>query len=90
MSDAIFTAQGKPGSNLRVVLIGTLAPAVSGFWHDLVEAGSNRTTYVQSLKGDPKKWDKWSEIRRCNPLVAISAPFRAKLIEERNGGEARQ
>ena len=84
MSDAIFTAQGKPGSNLRVVLIGTLAPAVSGFWHDLVDAGSNRTTYVQSLKGDPKKWDKWSEIRRCNPLVAISAPFRAKLIEERD------
>ena len=84
MSDAIFTAQGKPGSNLRVVLIGTLAPAVSGFWHDLVDAGSNRTTYVQSLKGNPKKWDQWSEIRKANPLTAISAPFRAKLIEERD------
>ena len=84
MADAIFTAQGKPGSNLRVVLIGTLAPTVSGFWHDLVDAGSNRTTYVQSLKGNPKKWDQWSEIRKANPLTAISAPFRAKLIEERD------
>ena len=84
MSDAIFTAQGKPGSNLRVVLIGTLAPSASGFWHDLVDAGSNRTTYVQALKGDPKKWDKWSEIRRCNPLTAISPQFRAKLLEERD------
>ena len=84
MSDAIFTAQGKPGSNLRVVLIGTLAPATSGFWHDLVDAGSNRTTYVQALKGDPKRWDRWSEIRRCNPLTAISPTFRAKLIEERD------
>ena len=87
MSDAIFTAQGKPGSNLRVVLIGTLAPAVSGFWHDLVDAGSNRTTYVQSLKGNPKKWDQWSEIRKANPLTAISAPFRAKLIEERDAAK---
>ena len=84
MSDAIFTAQGKPGSNLRVVLIGTLAPSASGFWHDLVDAGSNRTTYVQAVKGDPKKWDKWSEIRRCNPLTAISPQFRAKLLEERD------
>ena len=84
MSDAIFTAQGKPGSNLRVILIGTLAPSTSGWWHDLVGAGSNRTTYVQRLIGDPERWDKWAEIRRCNPLTAISATFRAKLIDERN------
>ena len=30
MWDAIATAQGKPGSRLRVVLIGTLAPALGG------------------------------------------------------------
>ena len=59
---------GKPGSTLRAIFIGTLAPANSGWWHDLVGAGSNRTTYVQVLKGDPEKWDKWGEIRRCNPL----------------------
>ena len=84
MSDAIFTAQGKPFSNLRVIFIGTLSPATSGWWHDLVGAGSNRTTYVQSLSGDPEKWDKWSEIRRCNPLTAISSEFRAKLLDERD------
>ena len=84
MSDAIFSSMGKPGSTLRAVFIGTLAPANSGWWHDLVGAGSNRTTFVQVLKGDPDKWDKWGEIRRCNPLVAISAPFRKKLLEERD------
>ena len=84
MSDAIFTAMGKPGSTLRAIFIGTLAPANSGWWHDLVGAGSNRTTYVQVLKGDPEKWDRWSEIKRCNPLVAISAPFRKKLLQERD------
>ena len=85
MADAIFTAQGKPNSNLRVILIGTLAPSgSSGWWADLVGAGSNRTTYVQSLRGDPEKWDKWPEIRRCNPLAEISATFRSKLLEERD------
>ena len=84
LASAVQTSQGKPGSNLRVIFIGTLAPASSGWWHDLVNGGSNRSTYVQSLKGDPKKWDKWSEIRRCNPLTAISAPFRKKLLEERD------
>ena len=84
MSDAIFTAQGKPGSNLRVILIGTVSPSREGWWADMVAAGSNRTTYVQSLRGDPEKWDKWPEIRRCNPLVEISATFRAKLLDERD------
>ena len=80
MADAIQTAQGKPGSALRVILIGTLAPSTGGWWHDLVDGGTGGTTYVQALKGDPKKWDKWSEIKRCNPLTAISAEFRAKLL----------
>ena len=30
------------------------------------------------------KWDKWPEIRRVNPLTAISPAFRKRLIEERN------
>ena len=84
MSDAIFTAQGKPGSTLRVLLIGTLAPSTSGWWHELVGAGSNRTTYVQRLIGNADRWDKWAEIRRCNPLTAISSTFRKKLLEERD------
>ena len=88
MSDAIFTAMGKPGSTLRAIFIGTLAPSDSGWWHDLVGASSNSTTYVQVLRGDPDRWDKWSEIRRCNPLVSISPTFRKKLIQERD--EARR
>ena len=84
LADAIETAKGKPGSPLRALYIGTLAPAVAGWWHDLVDAGSHASTYVQALRGDPERWDKWPEIRRCNPLTAISAPFRKKLLEERD------
>ena len=39
MADALFTAQGKPGSQMKVIYIGTLAPATSGWWH---EAGKRR------------------------------------------------
>ena len=36
LHDAIATAMGKPGSPLRALYIGTLAPAMSGWWqrHD--------------------------------------------------------
>ena len=84
MHDAIQTAQGKPGSRLRAIYIGTLAPAAAGWWHDLIADGSNGSTYVQALTGNRAKWDQWPEIRRCNPLTAISAEFRAKLLEERD------
>ena len=88
LHDAIETAKGKPGSPLRAVYIGTLAPATSGWWHDLVADGSHCSTYVQALQGDPEKWDQWGEIRRCNPLTAISADFRRKLLEERDAARA--
>ena len=84
MHDAIQTAMGKPGSRLKAIYIGTLAPARSGWWHDLIDDGSGGSTYVQSLRGDLAKWDQWSEIQRVNPLTAISAQFREKLLEERD------
>ena len=88
MYDAAMTAQGKPDSPLRVILIGTLAPATSGWWHDLVADGSHGSVYVQTLQGDPERWDSWHEIRRCNPLTAVSSEFRRKLLEERDAARA--
>ena len=88
MYDALSTAQGKPGSRLRLLFVGTLAPATSGWWHDLVARGSHGSTFVAALQGDAATWDKWPTIRKANPLTAISADFRAKLLEERD--EARR
>ena len=88
MADAVLTAQGKPGSFMRVVMIGTKAPSTSGWWHDLIDGGSHGSTYVQSLQGDADKWDTWPEIRRCNPLTAISPEFRKKLLAERDAARA--
>ena len=90
MWDALTGAQGKPGSPLKILLIGTLAPGgVDGsWWRELVDRGSHGTKYVMAIQGDPEKWDRWSEIRRCNPLTAVSAAFRKKLLEERNEARA--
>ena len=83
MNDAIVTALGKPGSPMKAIFIGTLAPAVDGWWHDLVKAGCSPSTYVQALTGDPDKWAEWREIKRVNPLTAISLEFRRRLKLER-------
>ena len=88
MFDAIQTAQGKPGSPMRCIYIGTLAPARDGWWHQLVKGGSRGSTYVQAIQGDPDRWDQWPEIRRCNPLMAKFPDSRAKLLEERDEARA--
>lgn len=84
MYDAITTAQGKPDSPLRVIFIGTLAPASSGWWHTLVEDGSHGSTHVQALRGDAKLWDKPSAIRKANPLMWTFEKSRKKLLAERD------
>ena len=53
-----------------------------------LQRGSHGSTFVQKLVGDIERWDRWSEIKRCNPLTAISKEFRKKLLEERD--EARK
>ena len=83
MWDALTTARGKPGSPLKILLIGTLAPALSGWWHDLIADGTGGSTYVQALRGNPELWDSWPEIRRCNPLVSAFSDSRKVLMEER-------
>ena len=88
MADALETAQGKPGSPLRLLLIGTLAPAESGWWHDLIGRGSDEVTYVQKLQGDRETWDNWHTIRKANPLTNLpgqpGADFRKQLLRERD------
>ena len=89
MNDALATAQGKPGSRLRVIYIGTLAPETpGGWWHQLVEGGTQGSVFVQALQGDPERWDNWHTIRKANPLCNISPTFRRKLLEERDAARA--
>ena len=61
---------------------------MSGWWHDLIDDGTHGSTYVQVLQGNRDRWDQWPEIRRVNPLTAISPQFRAKLLQERDAARA--
>ena len=87
LADAVFTAQGKVGSRLKVVMIGTLGPMATyagHWWFDLVAAGTTGGVYVQKFAGDLDSWDNWHTIRKANPLVNIDAVFRKKLLSERD------
>ena len=85
LADAILTAQGKPGSPLKAVFIGTIAPSRAGWWADMVQGREQPPDrHVTLLQGNPKRWREWREIRRCNPLVAVSQDFRRKLLRERD------
>ena len=86
LHDAIQTAQGKPESSLRVLYVGTMAPmGAPGHWfYDLVDAGTQGSTFVQALVGDAETWDMWPTIRKANPLKAKYAESRAVLLEERD------
>ncbi len=86
LADSLFTAQGKVGSRLKVVMIGTLAPMATDaghWWYDLIDTGTKGRTYVQHFRGDLETWDKWPTIRRANPLIGIDAHSRKVILEER-------
>ena len=88
--DAIRTAQGKPDSTMRTILIGTLAPhGVPGhWWHNLIRRGSRGSVFVQALQGDRKRWREPAAIRACNPLMWRFPESRRKLLEERDDAMA--
>ena len=54
MYDSIQTAQGKPGSPLKALYLGTLAPALSGWWHELVAARIGRQYLRQAPTGNTR------------------------------------
>ena len=88
MWDAVRTAQGKPDSPLRAIMIGTVAPTARGWWPELIERGSRGSTHVTALQGDLDTWDQWTTIRRANPLMTAYAESRRTLLEERDAARA--
>ena len=88
MHDALTTALGKPGSPMKVIYIGTVAPASAGWWPDLVAGGCGDGRYIQRLQGKLDKWESWTEIKRVNPLTAVAPEFVRRLKIER--AEAQQ
>ena len=83
MFEAIKGAQGKPGSPMTVLYIGTLAPARQGWWVKMCNRGTTDSTYVMKIQGDSERWNNWNVIRKANPLLDVDPAFRKKLKSER-------
>ena len=87
LSDSLFTAQGKVGSRLKLILAGTLGPMATGaghWWWDLIADGTKGRTYVKLYQGELESWDKWSTIRKANPLIGLDAHTRKVILDERD------
>ena len=87
LADSLFTAQGKVGSRLKLILSGTLAPMATGsghWWYDLLAEGTKGRTHVQLFQGDAETWDKWPTIRKANPLIGLDSHARQVILEERD------
>ena len=85
--DSLSTALAKPESDLRLFVIGHLAPRATGEGHwyfDLVERGTRGRTWVYKTQGRRDRWDTAAEIRRCSPLSWSFQKSRAKLMEQRD------
>ena len=87
--DAVRTAQGKPGSPLKAILTGTIAPAEpGGWWPAMVERGTAGSTWVGLLQGRADRWSQWREVLRVNPLARQYPETAAVLREERDAALA--
>lgn len=84
--DAIETALGKPDSDMRILLIGTLAPlGLPGhWWANLVGDGSCAGVHVTAHMGNPERWDDLRHVHSVNPLMSRFPKSRRTLLKERN------
>ena len=85
MFSALKSSAGKR-PDFRVIILGTLSPAVSGsWWPELVAGGSHERTYVQVHEAAPGgQWDDLREAFRACPLARTSAHLRAVIRSERD------
>ena len=88
MYGALTTSAGKPNSPLTTLFFGTISPAQSGWWPDMVANGTRGSIFVQALQGSREKWDRWPVIKAANPLMATFAESRKVLLEKRDAARS--
>ena len=61
-----------------------MATGAGHWWWDLIADGTKDRTHVQVYQGNVETWDKWSTIRKANPLIGLDAHTRKVILEERD------
>ena len=85
--DSLVTAQGKVGSPLRILIVGTLGPMATDathWWHSLAHSKTTATKYVQLIQGDRARWKDLRHAYAVNPVARLDSDTRAKMREERD------
>ena len=68
--DVLLTAQGKPNSRLKLLFIGTLAPAEEGnWWQELCLGDDPPRGTVRHIVQGLGDWKALPTLRRANPLI---------------------
>ena len=81
----IRTALGKPGSRMRLLLVGTMAPhADTDWWPREVAAGDAPGRRVFSFQTPPDRWSHAASLAAANPLMRAFPDSWAALIQERD------
>ena len=83
MAEALLGALGKPGSTMRILWVGTVAPAKCSFWERKVNEGDTDRckAFVYKLK-EESDWDKESIALELNPLKAHFEDSKKFLLAE--------
>ena len=82
--DSLRQAIGK--RPLKLLVIGTRAPAVDGhWWLELLESGSNASRHVQLYAASPDDaWDSYQTALKANPVLRINPLLRRTVLTERD------
>ena len=83
MISAVESSVGKLPDQ-RILIIGTVAPSQPGsWWPEMLTSGSGNGVHVQVIEGDRKlAWDEFENVRRANPLMAVSKPLETAIRRE--------
>lgn len=83
MQEALLGALGKPGSSMKILWIGTIAPAKGAWWERKVADGTTERckAFVYAIDNE-SDWDIEDKVLKANPLKAAFPDSKAFLLNE--------
>ena len=83
MQEALLGALGKPGSTMKILWIGTIAPAKGAWWERKVADGSTKRckSFVYAIENE-NEWDIEEKVLKANPLKAAFPDSKRFLLDE--------
>ena len=83
MAEALLGALGKPGSKMKILWIGTIAPAKGAWWERKVADGTTKRceSFVYAIENE-NEWDDPNKVLEANPLKSHFPDSKKFLLDE--------